>query len=223
MILEASKVNLYYKKYGSGQPLILLHGNGEDHTIFEKAIPLLENYFTVYAIDSRGHGKSSGVSELHYEELAGDIYEFICQLQLEKPIVYGFSDGGIVALLLEINHPNLLSQMVISGVNTQPDGIKAGWLFLFKLAYFFTKSSQMKLMITEPDISMEMLKKIQIPVAVTAGSKDVIKLSHICEISETIPKSTLEIFKGETHDSYVIGSEKIAEYIIDVCVEKRTV
>ncbi len=217
MILETSKVNLYYEKYGSGQPLILLHGNGEDHTIFKQSIALLEKYFTVYAIDSRGHGKSSVVSELHYEDIAEDIYAFICKSQLEKPIVYGFSDGGIVALLLEINHPNQLSQMVISGVNTQPDGIKAGWLFLFKLAYFFTRSAQMKLMITEPDISSEMLQKIQIPVAVTAGSKDVIKLSHIREIAKNIPESTLEIFQGETHDSYVINSEKIAEYIIKVC------
>ena len=217
MILETSKVNLYYEKYGSGQPLILLHGNGEDHTIFDQSIVLLEKNFTVYALDSRGHGKSTPVSELHYEEMAEDVYEFICKLQLEKPIVYGFSDGGIIALLLEINHPNLLSQMVISGVNTQPDGLKARWLFLFKLAYFFTRSAQMKLMLTEPDISAKMLGKISIPVAVTAGNRDVIKLSHIRKIAKNIPESTLEIFQGETHDSYVINSEKIGEYLIKVC------
>ncbi len=220
MILETSRVHIYYEKYGSGQPIILLHGNGEDHTIFAQSIALLEKHFTVYAIDSREHGKSSAVSELHYEEMAEDIYEFICKLQIEMPIVYGFSDGGIVALLLEINHPNLLSQMVISGVNTQPEGIKARWLLVFKLAYFFTRSAQMKLMLTEPDISSEMLQKIRIPVAVTAGSKDVIKQSHIREIAKDIPNSRLEIFQGETHDSYVIGSERIGEFLIKVCGEK---
>ena len=56
MNLQTSKVNLYYEKYGEGQPLILLHGNGENHKIFEKSIAVLKEHFTVYALDSRGHG-----------------------------------------------------------------------------------------------------------------------------------------------------------------------
>ena len=64
MNLQTSKVNLYYEKYGEGQPLILLHGNGENHKIFEKSIDVLEKHFTVYVIDSRGHGESSPVDEL---------------------------------------------------------------------------------------------------------------------------------------------------------------
>ena len=102
MNLQTSKVNLYYEKYGEGQPLILLHGNGENHKIFEKSIAVLKEHFTVYALDSRGHGYSSPVDELHYEDMADDVHEFICKLQLKKPIIYGFSDGGIIALLVGI-------------------------------------------------------------------------------------------------------------------------
>ena len=97
MIQQTSKINLYYEKTGTGVPLIMLHGNGEDHTIFNKATAVLKKHFTVYAIDTRGHGKSSPVDELHYEDMANDVYEFICKLNLEKPIVYGFSDGGILS------------------------------------------------------------------------------------------------------------------------------
>ena len=53
MILETSEVKLYYEKCGNGQPLIMLHGSGEDCTIFNKAISVLKNHFTVYAIDTR--------------------------------------------------------------------------------------------------------------------------------------------------------------------------
>ncbi|WP_353514033.1 alpha/beta fold hydrolase, partial [Vallitalea maricola] len=55
----------------------MLHGNGETHEIFNRSISLLQEYFTVYAIDFRDHGNSSKVSELHYEDHAKDIYEFI--------------------------------------------------------------------------------------------------------------------------------------------------
>lgn len=218
MILQTSKVSLYYEASGTGKPLILLHGNGEDHTIFGKSVALLEKYFTVYALDTRGHGKSSSVSELHYEDMAEDIYEFICKLQLKQPMVYGFSDGGIVALILSIRYPELLSGIVVSGVNTKPEGLGCFWLSLFRLGYFFTRAPKLKLMITEPNISKEMLHKIKIPVWITAGSKDMIKQAHLREIAKHIAGSTLTVFPGETHDSYVVGSEKLAEYIIQTCV-----
>jgi len=98
MVLKIKDIELYYEQYGMGRPLILLHGNGEHHTIFQEAIAILAHHFTIYALDSRGHGNSSKVKTLHYEDMADDVYQFIDTLQLEKPILYGFSDGGIIAL-----------------------------------------------------------------------------------------------------------------------------
>lgn len=214
MILQTSKVKLYYEKYGAGKPIILLHGNGEDHSIFNKSVSILEKYFLVYVIDTRNHGKSSSVSELHYDDMADDIYEFICKLQIEKPIVYGFSDGGIIALLVCIKYPWLLSEIIVSGVNTHPSGLKLHWQLLFKLVYLFTKSSKLKLMIDEPNISTVMLHEIEIPVFITAGSRDMIKQKHLRNIADNISDSTLTIFLNETHDSYVVNSEKIADFIV---------
>ena len=193
----------------------MLHGNGEDHTIFNKATAVLKKHFTVYAIDTRGHGKSSPVDELHYEDMANDVYEFICKLSLEKPIVYGFSDGGIVALILAIKHPEAISQIVASGVNTQPNGLNTINLLIYKITYFFTRAKRIKLMLTEPNITDTQLNNIKIPVSVTGGSKDMIKQSHLKHIADSIPNSTLTIFNGEFHGSYVVNSTKIADFIIE--------
>ena len=65
MIASVNGINLYYEVRGNGRPLILLHGNGEDHTIFEEAAEVLSKSFACYLIDSRGHGKSTPVKEYH--------------------------------------------------------------------------------------------------------------------------------------------------------------
>ena len=217
MYFQTSGANLYYEQSGSGEPLILLHGNGETHKIFDKAIPLLQRSFTVYAIDTRGHGQSSPVSEFHYDEMAEDIYEFITGMGLEKPTVYGFSDGGILALLLAIKHPGLMRRIIVSGVNCNPQGIQTRGFFIMKLFYLFSRSPKFKLMLTEPDITDEMLSSIRIPVFMTAGSKDMVKLAHVQHIGNAIPGCITNIFFKESHGSYIVHSTKIAEHILEVC------
>lgn len=219
MILKVSGIDLYYEKCGQGRAVIMLHGNGEDHHIFDEARKKLKEHFTVYVIDTRGHGKSSPVSELHYMDIADDIYQFITQLKIEKPILYGFSDGGIVGLLLAVYYPDLLSQLIVSGVNTNPNGMKFGWLRLFKLIYFVTRSPKYKLMITEPDITKEMLQRITIPVHMTVGSKDMISFSHTKSILNNITGASLKVFDNENHGSYIINSTKLADHMIQLLIE----
>ena len=175
MMCHVNNTNLYYEVFGTGTPLILLHGNGETHNIFDKAIPLLAEHFTVYAIDSRGHGQSDAVSKYHYDDFAEDIKCFIDELKLEKPVLYGFSDGGIVGLLLAAKHPQLLSKMIISGANTMPNAIRTGWRRLFQCINAVIKDSKMTMMLTEPNITAEMLQSIVVPTTVLAGSHDMIK------------------------------------------------
>lgn len=214
MIFKASGADIYYEKRGAGKPLILLHGNGEDHTIFDKALPLLEKHFTVYAVDTRGHGASSPADELHYDEMAQDIYEFLCKMSLEGCVLYGFSDGGIIGLILAIKYPGLLSRVIASGPNVTPKGLKLIWRLQFKIIYFLTRSRNYKLMIHEPNITDDELRGISIPVHITGGEKDMISLSHMKHIAECIKCSELTILPGETHDSYVTGSTKIGEIIV---------
>lgn len=70
MFVQLNSIKMYYKRYGSGRPLILLHGNGEDHTIFREVIKPLSKNFTLYLPDARGHGRSSGTEEFHYVDMA---------------------------------------------------------------------------------------------------------------------------------------------------------
>lgn len=217
--INVNNLNLFYTCTGTGAPLIMLHGNGEDHTIFEEAIELLSEHFTVYAIDTRDHGQSDKVTELHYNDMAEDIRAFIEELELEKPVIYGFSDGGIIGLLLAIKYPNLLSKVIGSGVNVNPDGLVKGWHGIFKMMYFFNRSPKFKLMLTEPDITKEELGSIRIPVYLTGGSKDMIRKEHMQYIADSIPGAEFIMLQGESHGSYIVHSRKIAEYILKLCKE----
>lgn len=214
MFLDTGKIKLYYEKTGTGKPIILLHGNGEDHKIFNKTVQILKNHYTVYAIDSRDHGKSGKVTELHYEDMADDIYDFITMLGIEKPIVYGFSDGGILALILAVKHQDILSKIIVSGVNAAPNGLKTIHILTYKISYLFHKNPKVKMMLTEPNISDNMLKSIKIPAVITAGSNDMIKQRHMQHIADCVPNSTFTIFKNELHGSYIVNSTKIAEFIL---------
>ena len=220
MQINVNNINLFYTCTGSGEPLIMLHGNGEDHTIFGEAIAILSKRFTVYAIDARSHGQSDKVSELHYNDMAEDVRAFIEELHLEKPVLYGFSDGGIVGLLLAIKYPNLLSKVIGSGVNVNPDGLVKGWHILFKMIYFFGRSPMFKLMLKEPDIQAEELETITVPVYLTGGSKDMIRQKHMQWIADCIPGGKLIVLDGEKHGSYIIHSAKIAEVILEICNKK---
>lgn len=215
MFAEINKIKMYYEKSGSGKPLIMVHGNGETHSVFDRAVNILNKHFTVYAVDSRGHGKSSTVKKFSYNDMADDMYCFITQLNIKDPIFYGFSDGGIIGLILASAHPDILSALIISGANLTPSGVKSGFLLSCKAAYFFTRSEKIRLMLKEPHITDKMLKNISVPTFVTCGSKDIVKLSETKHISETIKNAALKVFDGESHGSYICKSDKIAKYIIE--------
>ncbi len=214
MFLENGKVRLHYEVSGNGAPLIMLHGSGEDISIFEKALPLLERHFTVYRIDSRCHGQS-GKGPLHYDLIADDVSRFIVLLQLDRPIVYGFSDGGIAALILAYTHPEYVRAIAVSGANTNPKGLR----FLYRLGYrklsVFSSDPKARMIATEPDIRKEDLERISVPALVMAGENDMIKEEDTRFIASSIPSSRLLILPGESHSSYIDSSEKIGEIIVD--------
>jgi len=209
MYLSVNGIELYYEKTGQGLPIVLLHGNGEDHSIFDLLTPRLSSKYTVYAIDSRDHGKSSKVKHLDYQSMMEDVAEFIRQLDIQSPLLYGFSDGGIIGLLLAIKYPGLISKLIISGANTHPNGTKRFTHNFMKIIYFFTRNRKYKLMLTQPNITEAELQSIVTPTLVLAGSKDVIIEEHTRTLARNIPGSTLRILDGETHSSYVIHSDKL--------------
>lgn len=214
MLINVNSTTLFYEKAGSGHPLIMLHGNGETHDIFDKAMPLLSKRFTVYALDTRGHGQSAPASEYHYQDMAEDVFCFITALALEKPVFYGFSDGAIIGILLASKHPELFSRLILSGANLRPEGIRPFWLRLFKLIYKKTADPKMKMMLEEPSISKAELSKITAPTTVIAGGRDMVLRAHTQEIARGIKGSRLIILPLYGHGSYIVHRRKIAKLIL---------
>ena len=206
---------------GKGRPIVLVHGNGEDHHLFDTEIrQLAEAGFTVYAPDSRGHGKTTFVSdepvtEYHYADMAEDIYQFIKELGLKKPALYGHSDGGIIALLLEINHPGTLGIMAASGTNLSPQGLIPSFIEEYTEINKKEEDPLVTLMLTEPHIDPESLKKIRIPVLVTAGDNDLILPSETEKIAAALPDSEMVIVEDADHGSYIMDSEIMGKLLLD--------
>ena len=198
---------------GKGRPIVLVHGNGEDHHLFDTEIRQL------YAPDSRGHGKSTLVSdepvtEYHYADMAEDIYQFIKALGLKKPALYGHSDGGIIALLLEISHPGTLGIMAASGTNLSPQGLIPSFIEEYSEINKKEEDPLITLMLTEPHIDPESLKKIRIPVLVTAGDNDLILRSETEKIAAALPDSEMVIVEDADHGSYIVDSEVMGKLLL---------
>ena len=213
MYININGIELFYEMKGSGSPIILLHGNGEDHTIFNVLIEQLSEKYTVYALDSRDHGKSSKTNAISYDLMMEDVAGFINVLKIDQPALYGFSDGGIVGILLALKYPDLLSRLAISGVNIRPDGIKLKYLVGIRISYFFKRDKKLLMMLTQPNIKNSYLKGIAVPTLMLAGSNDLIKEDHTKMIASNIPNSILLILKGEGHASYVVSSKKLYEIL----------
>ena len=221
MYITVNGVKLYYEVTGAGRPLVMVHCNSMDHKIFRTAAKVLSARFTVYLPDSRDHGKSQKVKTLHYEDMAEDTAQFIAALRLEKPVFYGFSDGGIIGLLLAAKYPDMLSALIVSGASLRPDSTKDLPMRFFRLWSHVDRSDKMRIMMREPDITDEILASIRVPAFVTAGERDVIKEAHTVHIAETIPGAQLKIFPKTGHTGYIVRSRKIADYILSVIPETQ--
>lgn len=98
--------NMYYEIYGTGKPLLIIHGNGGSIKDFSKQIPYFEKEYKVILADSRAQGKSTDTKDsLDYNMMADDLNALLNHLKLDSCFVIGWSDGGINGLLLAIRHP----------------------------------------------------------------------------------------------------------------------
>ena len=214
MWINVNGIKMYYEVHGSGRPLIMVHGNSEDHNIFYDSRVLLSKHFTVYTVDSRGHGHSTRVEELHYDDMADDMIAFMDQLDLRDVIFYGFSDGGIIGLLAAMKSDRI-SMLITSGANLTPAGVMAPFRIIAKAAYAVTKDPKMKLMLDEPDISTDELAQIKVPTVVMAGEKDLVLERETAKIAMSIPGAKLRIIPGEGHGSYIVHKSRIADIIME--------
>lgn len=115
--VRANGINIYYEQRGSGEPLLLLHGGTGTCRWFDGHVALLAEHFQVFALDSRGHGKTDNpTGKLSYRTMCDDVAALIQELQLEQPLLVGFSDGAQIALEIGIRYPQLTRALILSGV-----------------------------------------------------------------------------------------------------------
>ena len=217
MIANVNGIDLFYEERGEGRPLILVHGNSEDHTIFDKALESLEKKFRCYAVDSRSHGQS-GKGPMHYEDMAADMLAFMEALDLRDVIFYGFSDGGIIGLLAAAK-TDRITTLITSGANLTPEGAKPALILIGRVLYFFTKDPKIAMMLKEPHIGNDVLGSIRAKTLVLAGSKDLVREEETRAIAAGIPGAELRILEGEGHGSYIVHKTKIGEIIRDFAAE----
>ena len=213
--IEVNGVSLFYAAEGSGKPVILLHGTGGSHNDLETTHrELAQAGYMVYALDSRGQGANKPLPEYHYKDMAADVYEFIKLKGLEKPAVFGFSDGGIIALQLEVMYPGTLGAIVTGGANIF---VKDALIPSFAEGFLAQPSTEPLVIMlqTEPSMTVEDMKGIGCPSLIMSGEHDLIRQEHTLLIGENIPSGRPVIIPGEDHGSYICNSPKLAPLILD--------
>ncbi|MBE6231037.1 MAG: alpha/beta hydrolase [Bacteroidales bacterium] len=213
--IEINGISLFYAAEGCGKPVILLHGNGGSHNDLETTTrQLAQSGYMVYALDSRGQGANAPLNEYHYKDMAADVYAFIKAKGLEKPAVFGFSDGGIIALQLEVMYPGTLGAIVTGGANIFVEGALVP---SFEQEFLSQKnpSPLTLMMMHEPAMTPEDMAGISAPALIMAGENDLIRREHTFLIGESIPDAEVKIIQGEDHGSYICNSPLLGGLILD--------
>ncbi|MCI1986297.1 MAG: alpha/beta hydrolase [Lactobacillus sp.] len=222
MEITVNQIHLFYTQTGHGQPLLLLHGNGEDHQLFADIIPKLARDYTVYALDSRDHGQSQHDVPLSYQLMADDVMAFADALGLKELNLVGFSDGAIVTMLIASQRPTHVHKIVLAGGNLTPEGIKLASRVGVRLANWHHADPKLALMLNEPHIDTATLQRISAQAFVIAGAKDVVKKEETIAIASGIPTSILRIVPNATHSSYVKDNQQFYHYIAAFLQPYRT-
>ena len=199
----------HYIEKGEGLPLILLHGNGEDCSYFEHQMEPLSEHFRVIAIDTRGHGQTPrGGAPFTIRQFAQDLLEFMDEHGIEKAHILGFSDGGNIAMVFALDHPERVEKLILDGANLDASGVKRSIQIPIEIGYriarlFAGKSPEARkkaellgLMVNDPNVKPEELARIQCPTLIVAGSKDMIKEEHTRLIARSIPGAEMVIITG---------------------------
>ncbi|OGO14558.1 MAG: hypothetical protein A2029_10560 [Chloroflexi bacterium RBG_19FT_COMBO_47_9] len=128
--LRVNNIKMYFEKYGVGTPIIILHGGLETCQMWTPIVSTLAKQFQVITPDSRGHGRTDESDEqISYPLMVEDFVNLIKQLELDRPFVVGYSDGGQVAKHMAINYPGLARGYLIGGIF---NSITFEWRFLMQ-------------------------------------------------------------------------------------------
>jgi pimeloyl-ACP methyl ester carboxylesterase len=219
-------LQMYYEIYGSGKPVVLIHGGGSTiESNWSRIIPLLSQSRQVIAVEMQAHGRTKDIDrELTFEQDADDIAALIKHLNLTKADMFGFSNGGQTTMQVAIRHPHVVNRAVIASIGYKREGFQSWFWPVMKDASFETMPQGLKdaFLKVNPDVkqlhksylrdvarmnafqswSEDAIKSIKSPCFIMTGDNDVITPEHAVHMFRIIPNSRLAIFPGG-HGDYL--------------------
>ena len=212
---------IWYTTYGSGAPVIMLHGGlGHSENWGYQVPALAKSGYRAVLIDSRGHGRSTRDSRpFMYELMASDVLAVMDALHLEKAAIVGWSDGACVALILAMKAPTRVAGVFFFGCNMDPSGVKeitepnpildrCFGRHAKDYARLSATPDQFEafagavglMMKTQPNYSAHDMAEIRVSVTIAQSEHDeFIKREHAEYLARSIPGAELVVLPGVTH------------------------
>jgi pimeloyl-ACP methyl ester carboxylesterase len=238
--LQVEGVKTWFDSWGSGPPLVLMHGDMVTNATWESTAPALAEHFQVLAPERRAHGHTPDVEgALSYALLAQDTIGFMQEKVRGRADLVGWSGGGNVGLIVAMKRPDLVRKLVLISANFDVSGNEpaafAGFASMtadgpesaFARSQYestspdgpehwpaaFEKIKQMGM--TDPTIEPKELGAVVAPTLVVAADDDVIRLEHTIELYRSIPNSQLAIVPGSSHALTLEKPDVINRLILD--------
>jgi pimeloyl-ACP methyl ester carboxylesterase len=220
--ITAHGAEIYYATYGSGDPVVLLHGGLGNGDHWANQVPaLVEAKHQVIAVDSRGQGRSTrSAAKISYDAMASDVIGVMDKLEIKQAAIVGWSDGGEMAMKLAIAHPERVSKLFVFGANYNSEGSKprrnsrsatfeayavkcrADYEKISKTPKQFDELVNWLLPIWRDPMrfTKDQLKAIPMPTIIADGDHDeVIQQAQIEEMAKLIPHAKAILFKDASH------------------------
>lgn len=237
---ELPGVRTWYETEGSGDPVVLLHGGFCTNETWSPQRADLAARFRLFLPERRGHGRTPDVpGPASYRDMADDTAAFVEAVVGGPAHLVGWSDGGIVALLVAIARPDLVRKVVVTGANflPAPESTAAPGLLVemapdgpdlapFREMYAAVSpdgaghwpvvaGKLIEMFRTQPNIPAEDLARIGAPTLVLTGDDDVVSLEHTVALYRAVPGSELAVVPGTSHALLMEKPDLVNRIILD--------
>ena len=235
-------LRIYFEIHGVAKPtqppLVLLHGGGDTiQTSFGQILPALARERQLIAFEQQGYGHTADIADrpFSFEQSADDTAALLEYLHIEKADLFGFSNGGTIALQVAIRHPNVVRKLVVASALFRRDGAYP-WLWdAMAIASLenMPRELQEEYLRVAPhpenlqmlhdksaqrvrdfrDIPTDAIRSIAAPTLIVVGDTDVVRPEHAVETFRLLQHAQLAVLPGTDHMNLTARTEWLAPMI----------